>query len=163
MRRIYALVRDSSGIRVFRSLARTLLVVPLLHSTFLSGAAGTWIPEAHALLRGARAFHGQNRIRAVRLGVFAPHSAVDAPHHDGYALAEADLKQRGPGEVCGVRQHGVTDFHVADLIRDRKILDLARAEARSLLEEDPELKTEPRLRIELMRTLGHTLHLAGTA
>ena len=82
---------------------------------------------------------------------------------DGFALAETDLKQRGPGEVCGVRQHGVTDFHVADLIRDRKILDLARSEARSLLEEDPDLKTEPRLRVELMRTLGHTLYLAGTA
>jgi ATP-dependent DNA helicase RecG len=82
---------------------------------------------------------------------------------DGFALSEADLKQRGPGEVCGVRQHGVTDFHVADLIRDRKILDLARAEAQALLKDDPELKTEPLLRVELMRTLGHTLHLAGTA
>ena len=82
---------------------------------------------------------------------------------DGFALAEADLEQRGPGEVCGVRQHGVTDFRVANLVRDRKILDLARKEAQALLAEDPTLETEPLFREELMRRLGKTLHLAGTA
>ena len=82
---------------------------------------------------------------------------------DGFALAEADLEQRGPGEVCGVRQHGVTDFRVANLVRDRKILDLARSEAQALLSEDPTLETEPLFRTELMRRLGKTLHLAGTA
>ena len=82
---------------------------------------------------------------------------------DGFALAEADLRQRGPGEVCGVRQHGVTDFRVADLVRDRKILALARAEAQALLGDDPTLRSEPRLLAELMRKLGKTLHLAGTA
>ena len=82
---------------------------------------------------------------------------------DGFALADADLKQRGPGEVCGVRQHGVTDFKVANLVRDRKILELARKEAQALLERDPALRTEPRLRVELIRKLGKTLHLAGTA
>ncbi|MBQ9526149.1 MAG: ATP-dependent DNA helicase RecG, partial [Fretibacterium sp.] len=82
---------------------------------------------------------------------------------DGFALAEADLEQRGPGEVCGVRQHGVTDFRVANLVRDRKILDLARKEGQALLAEDPTLETEPLFREELMRRLGKTLHLAGTA
>ncbi|MBR1671517.1 MAG: ATP-dependent DNA helicase RecG [Fretibacterium sp.] len=82
---------------------------------------------------------------------------------DGFALAEADLKQRGPGEVCGVRQHGVTDFRVANLMRDHKILDLARREAQSLLREDPALDTEPLFRAALMRRLGKTLQLAGTA
>ena len=82
---------------------------------------------------------------------------------DGFALAEIDLRQRGPGEVCGVRQHGVTDFRVADLLRDQKILALARRESEDMLREDPTLSAEPRLREELMRRLGETLHLAGTA
>ena len=82
---------------------------------------------------------------------------------DGFALAEADLRQRGPGEVCGARQHGATDFRVADLLRDQKILELARKEARALLAEDPTLAGEPLLRAELMARLGETLHIAGTA
>ena len=39
---------------------------------------------------------------------------------DGFELAEQDLQQRGAGEICGTRQHGVTDFRVADLLRGRK-------------------------------------------
>ena len=81
----------------------------------------------------------------------------------GFDLAEEDLKQRGPGEVCGIRQHGVTDFRVADLVRDRRLLSLARDEARRLLETDPQLESAPLLREELDKRLGKTLKLAGTA
>lgn len=81
----------------------------------------------------------------------------------GFDLAEEDLKQRGPGEVCGIRQHGVTDFRVADLVRDQKLLSLARDEARRLLETDPQLESAPLLREELDKRLGKTLKLAGTA
>ncbi|MDR3264605.1 MAG: ATP-dependent DNA helicase RecG, partial [Synergistaceae bacterium] len=82
---------------------------------------------------------------------------------DGFKIAELDLQQRGPGEVCGVRQHGVTDFRVADLTRDRKLLELARGEAENLLREDPGLQKEPLLLRALMSRLGATLELAGTA
>ena len=81
----------------------------------------------------------------------------------GFDLAEEDLKQRGPGEVCGIRQHGVTDFRVADLVRDRKLLSLARDEARRLLETDPWLESAPLLKEELDKRLGRALKLAGTA
>lgn len=81
----------------------------------------------------------------------------------GFDLAEEDLKQRGPGEVCGIRQHGVTDFRVADLVRDRRLLSLARDEAKRLLETDPQLESAPFLREELDKRLGKTLKLAGTA
>ena len=81
----------------------------------------------------------------------------------GFDLAEEDLKQRGPGEVCGIRQHGVTDFRVADLVRDRKPLSLARDEARRLLETDPWLESAPLLKEELDKRLGRALKLAGTA
>lgn len=82
---------------------------------------------------------------------------------DGFAIAEADLQQRGPGEVCGVHQHGVTDFRVANLLKDQKLLELARLESRQLLAADPELTGEPLLRSELKRRLGASLDLAGTA
>jgi ATP-dependent DNA helicase RecG len=82
---------------------------------------------------------------------------------DGFKIAELDLRQRGPGEVCGVRQHGVTDFRVADLVRDRKLLELARQDAELLLREDPELRGEPLLLQTLTSRLGETLELAGTA
>ena len=57
---------------------------------------------------------------------------------DGFKLAEADLRMRGPGEFFGTRQSGLPDFRVASLL-DVRLIELARAEAVRLLEEDPEL------------------------
>jgi ATP-dependent DNA helicase RecG len=48
---------------------------------------------------------------------------------DGFELAELDLTMRGPGEVFGTRQAGLPDFRIANLVRDRKLLELARTEA----------------------------------
>ena len=48
---------------------------------------------------------------------------------DGFELAELDLSQRGPGEFFGTRQAGLPDFRVANLVRDRQLLELAKIEA----------------------------------
>jgi ATP-dependent DNA helicase RecG len=48
---------------------------------------------------------------------------------DGFELAELDLAQRGPGEFFGTRQAGLPDFRVANLVRDRQLLELAKQEA----------------------------------
>jgi ATP-dependent DNA helicase RecG len=48
---------------------------------------------------------------------------------DGFELAELDLTMRGPGEFFGTRQAGLPDFRVADLLRDRQLLELAKMEA----------------------------------
>lgn len=82
---------------------------------------------------------------------------------DGFELAEQDLQQRGAGELCGTRQHGVTDFRTADLVRDEKILTLARDEAEELMAEDPALDSEPEFRREIVRRLGDALDLAATS
>jgi len=55
---------------------------------------------------------------------------------NGFEIAERDLKQRGPGEFFGTRQHGDMAFHVAHPLRDYKLLELARSEAFAL-SEDP--------------------------
>jgi ATP-dependent DNA helicase RecG len=48
---------------------------------------------------------------------------------DGFELAELDLSMRGPGEFFGTRQAGLPDFRVANLVRDRALLELAKREA----------------------------------
>jgi ATP-dependent DNA helicase RecG len=59
--------------------------------------------------------------------------------NDGFRIAEEDLSLRGPGEFFGIRQSGLPDFRVAQLIRDTPILIEARKEAFRLVQEDPEL------------------------
>jgi len=57
---------------------------------------------------------------------------------NGFELAELDLTQRGPGEFFGTRQAGLPEFRVANLIRDRAMLEMAKAEAaRFAREPDP--------------------------
>ena len=58
--------------------------------------------------------------------------------HDGFGLAEEDLKLRGPGEFFGTRQSGMPDLHVANL-SDLKVLSLAREAADRIVCEDPDL------------------------
>ena len=48
---------------------------------------------------------------------------------DGFELAELDLSMRGPGEFFGTRQAGLPDFRVANLLRDKQVLELAKQEA----------------------------------
>jgi ATP-dependent DNA helicase RecG len=52
---------------------------------------------------------------------------------DGFQIAELDLEMRGPGEFFGTRQAGMPSFQVANLIRDRDLLDLAKKEAATVL------------------------------
>lgn len=58
---------------------------------------------------------------------------------DGFRIAEADLALRGPGEFLGTRQSGLSDFRLANLARDSRLLIDARAEAQAWLQNDPEL------------------------
>lgn len=64
---------------------------------------------------------------------------------DGFEVAEADLKARGPGEFLGTRQSGDLPFKVADLVRDQDILFAAREDAAKILEQDPDLQDSKHL------------------
>jgi ATP-dependent DNA helicase RecG len=67
---------------------------------------------------------------------------------DGFEIAELDLELRGPGEFFGTRQAGMPGLRVANLLRDRKLLELAKVEAAKLVkEEDPEITLEDRKRV----------------
>lgn len=60
---------------------------------------------------------------------------------DGFALAEADLQLRGPGDYLGTRQSGMPEFTAADF-SDIRLVEQARQEALRLLQEDPQLRRE---------------------
>lgn len=57
--------------------------------------------------------------------------------NDGFVIAEEDLRLRGPGDIEGTQQSGVTDLRLASLAKDNKILMLAREVATHILNEDP--------------------------
>ncbi|WP_320815699.1 ATP-dependent DNA helicase RecG [Flavobacterium sp.] len=56
--------------------------------------------------------------------------------NDGFEIAEVDLKLRGPGDLMGKQQSGVLNLQIADIVRDKEILQVARHEAVKLLKED---------------------------
>jgi ATP-dependent DNA helicase RecG len=60
--------------------------------------------------------------------------------NDGFQIAEADLKLRGPGNIDGLQQSGITDLVLADIVADEKILKYAHMVAKETIESDPELK-----------------------
>ncbi len=60
--------------------------------------------------------------------------------NDGFEIADADLKLRGPGDIEGTQQSGLMDFKIADLAKDGQILSLAREAAKAILEEDETLQ-----------------------
>jgi ATP-dependent DNA helicase RecG len=67
---------------------------------------------------------------------------------DGFELAELDLSIRGPGEFFGTRQAGLPDFRVANLLRDRKLLEMAKQEAeRFASHPDAEMTEAERARV----------------
>ncbi len=59
--------------------------------------------------------------------------------NDGFEIAEVDLRLRGPGDLMGTQQSGIPDLHIADLVQDVDLLQLARQAAMRILDSDPEL------------------------
>ena len=63
--------------------------------------------------------------------------------NDGFRIAEADLKLRGPGDLEGTQQSGMAfDLKIADIARDGQIVQMARDEAQKIIDEDPECKAD---------------------
>jgi len=62
--------------------------------------------------------------------------------NNGFEIAEADLRLRGPGNIEGTQQSGILNFRIADLARDGRILQTAREVAARILDHDPKLERE---------------------
>ena len=67
--------------------------------------------------------------------------------NNGFDIAEVDLELRGPGEIEGTRQSGVTSFKLLNLIKDQRIMTVARHLAEQILEDDPTLELAKNIRI----------------
>jgi len=79
--------------------------------------------------------------------------------NDGFEIAEADLRFRGPGDLLGTAQSGLPPLRLADLLEDADLLDEARGIARTILDRDPELQSAANqrfLRIIIESTKGGT-------
>lgn len=60
--------------------------------------------------------------------------------NDGFEIAEVDLRLRGPGDIEGTQQSGISNLRMADIVRDGKLMTTARTIATTVLDEDPDLK-----------------------
>jgi len=80
---------------------------------------------------------------------------------DGFALAELDFQLRGPGDLFSTQQHGLPPLYLADLQRDRDVLEEARREAQLLVAADPGLMHEDhkKLRRQMLVRYGKALDL----
>ncbi|MFP6582811.1 MAG: ATP-dependent DNA helicase RecG [Candidatus Hydrogenedentota bacterium] len=84
----------------------------------LRGRVGRGKAQSHCFLVGKpKTKEGKQRIEAL------------CATNDGFKIAEEDLKQRGSGELYGTRQSGMSDFRIADLVRDVRLLEQARNDA----------------------------------
>lgn len=84
---------------------------------------------------------------------------------DGFELAEADFRLRGPGDMLGRQQSGLPPMRIADLIRDQDVLIAARSIAQSMIDADPDLSGEGlgELRSQVLRRYGKRLNLGDVA
>ena len=62
--------------------------------------------------------------------------------NDGFEIAEVDLKLRGPGDIMGKQQSGILNLRIADMVKDKDLLQLARFHAKKILNNDPNLALE---------------------
>ena len=65
---------------------------------------------------------------------------------DGFKIAEADLRLRGPGDIQGLQQSGILDLKLADIVDDEPLVRATRDTVRDLLAADPSLSQYPLLR-----------------
>ena len=78
--------------------------------------------------------------------------------NDGFEIAEADLKLRGPGDLEGTQQSGIAfDLKIADIARDGQIVQMAREEAQKIIDADPDCrKSEYNLLWDRLKALRKT-------
>ena len=126
--------------------------VPAASMMVIEGAERFGLAQLHQLRGRIGRGGGQSTcllLAGGRAGDAGERLAVMAETTDGFKVAEADLRIRGPGEIFGTRQAGLPRLRYADLVRDAELLRLARTEAFALLERDPLLNGYPSTRAVL--------------
>src|SRR5580692_3865260 len=116
----------------------------------LRGRIGRGAAKSHCILVGPARMTEEARARLETMVRTA----------NGFEIAETDLLLRGPGEFFGTRQSGDLGFHIANPIRDKDLLEVARREAFSLAEDAQESAALQRLLRQLPKEWQRRYHLA---
>ena len=102
----------------------------------LRGRVGRGAAESHCILIAEPGEEAEERLKIFR------------DTNDGFAVARADLRIRGQGDLFGARQHGTPELRFADLLEDEEILIQAQAAARDLVARDPDLSLPEHERVK---------------
>ncbi len=111
----------------------------------LRGRVGRGVEQSYCILMTGEKLSndGRTRIRTM------------CRTNDGFEIAEVDLELRGPGDIMGTQQSGELQLHVADLIRDRELMQTARYLASEMVDDDPDLsKPEHQLLADGLKRLN---------
>ena len=92
----------------------------------LRGRVGRGAEQSYCILMSSHKLSNDSKIRMETM----------VRTNDGFEISEVDLKLRGPGDIMGKQQSGVLNLQIADLVKDKDILQLARHHALKLLKED---------------------------
>ncbi|WP_396209665.1 ATP-dependent DNA helicase RecG [Flavobacterium sp.] len=92
----------------------------------LRGRVGRGAKQSYCILMTSHKLSNDSKIRMETM----------VRTNDGFEISEVDLKLRGPGDIMGKQQSGVLNLQIADLVKDKDILQLARHHAIKLLKED---------------------------
>jgi ATP-dependent DNA helicase RecG len=92
----------------------------------LRGRVGRGAEQSYCILMTSHKLSNDSKIRMETM----------VRTNDGFEISEVDLKLRGPGDIMGKQQSGVLNLQIADLVKDKEILQLARHHAIKLLKED---------------------------
>lgn len=95
----------------------------------LRGRVGRGAEQSYCILMTSHKLSNDSKIRLETM----------CKTNDGFEIAEVDLKLRGPGDIMGKQQSGVLHLQIADLVKDKEILLVARNEAIKLLKKDPSM------------------------
>ena len=134
-----AFVAGEADVLVATSVIEVGIDVPNATVMLIEAAERYGISQLHQL-RG-RIGRGEHESVCILFGdPTLPRLEAIAKEHDGFKLAETDLKIRGAGEVLGTRQHGMPEFKVARLPEDVGLLERARERAGEVLAADPRLE-----------------------
>jgi ATP-dependent DNA helicase RecG len=116
----------------------------------LRGRIGRGADKSHCILVAPARMTDEARIRLETM----------VRTSNGFEIAEADLQLRGPGEFFGTRQSGDLGFHIANPLRDRELLELARREAFALADDSGQKETLQRILRTLPAEWQRRYHLA---
>ena len=138
-----AFTRNEVQVLVATSVIEVGIDVPNATVIIIEGAERFGLAQLHQL----RGRVGRGRVRSFCL-LFADPTTDQARDRlraisrtsDGFELADRDLEIRGEGQIIGARQSGASDLRLARLVRDRALLERARAAAQETLKNDPGLR-----------------------